>query len=171
EQNSGTSTVAVGYSQGGGVTFQLGLSQTNFLGTGNQVAIDLSRSETLDYYNLNVLDPYFTIDGFSRGYNAYFRKTKLDKLNVSTYVTDSVGGSLTFGYPLHQNQNVIASLNIDETKISSVQFVSTEIRDYQLANCGKVTGSIYDSQDPTKKLYDSSFEGDFLTYNLNLGWA
>lgn len=205
EQNSGTSTVAVGYSQGGGVTFQLGLSQTNFLGTGNQVAIDLSRSETLDYYNLNVLDPYFTIDGVSRGYNAYFRKTKLDKLNVSTYVTDSVGGSLTFGYPLDENQNVSASFNVDDTQISTGQFVSTAIRDYLLANGGKATSSVYDTktvdktdangnkipqrdkdgnvvrgtdgsivyetEQQTTKLYDSSFEGDYLTYNLNLAWA
>jgi outer membrane protein insertion porin family len=33
------------------------------MGTGNRVAIDLSRSETQDYYNLSVTDPYFTIDG------------------------------------------------------------------------------------------------------------
>ena len=46
EQHSGTSTLAVGYSQNGGITFQAGLSQTNFMGTGNRVAIDLSRSET-----------------------------------------------------------------------------------------------------------------------------
>jgi len=48
EQHSGTSTLAVGFSQSGGVTFQAGLSQTNFFGTGNRVAIDLSRSETQD---------------------------------------------------------------------------------------------------------------------------
>lgn len=167
EQNSGTSTVAVGYSQGGGVTFQLGLTQTNFLGTGNQVAVDLSRSETLDYYNLNVMDPYFTIDGVSRGYNAYYRQTKLDKLNVSTYVTDSYGGSLTFGYPIDENQNVSASFNVDSTQISSGQFVSVAIRDYLLANGGKTTQTINNGS----KTYGSAFEGDFLTYNLNLGWG
>ncbi|MDU5863103.1 MAG: rod shape-determining protein MreC, partial [Acinetobacter sp.] len=48
EQHSGTTTLAVGYSQNGGITFQAGLSQTNFMGTGNRVAIDLSRSETQD---------------------------------------------------------------------------------------------------------------------------
>lgn len=167
EQNSGTSTVAVGYSQGGGVTFQLGLTQTNFLGTGNQVAVDLSRSETLDYYNLNVMDPYFTIDGVSRGYNAYYRQTKLDKLNVSTYVTDSYGGSLTFGYPIDENQNVSASFNVDDTRISSGQFVSVAIRDYLLANGGRTTQTINNGS----KTYGSAFEGDFLTYNLNLGWG
>ena len=208
EQNSGTSTVAVGYSQGGGVTFQLGLSQTNFLGTGNQVAIDLSRSETLDYYNLNVLDPYFTIDGISRGYSAYFRQTKLNKLNVSTYVTDSMGGSLTFGYPIDENQSVSASLNIDDTKISTGQFASIAIRDYLLANGGKETARttpfkngpqqiddngnpVYQTDNDGKpvldannkpipvytlvpdndKSYGNAFEGDFLTYNLNLSWA
>ena len=79
EQHSGTSTLAVGFSQSGGITFQAGLSQTNFMGTGNSVAIDLSRSETQDYYNLSVTDPYFTIDGVRRGYNMYYRKTKLDE--------------------------------------------------------------------------------------------
>ncbi|MDU5499301.1 MAG: outer membrane protein assembly factor BamA, partial [Acinetobacter baumannii] len=88
EQHSGTTTLAVGYSQSGGITFQAGLSQTNFMGTGNRVAIDLSRSETQDYYNLSVTDPYFTIDGVSRGYNVYYRKTKLnDDYNVNNYVT------------------------------------------------------------------------------------
>ncbi|MFY0084125.1 POTRA domain-containing protein, partial [Acinetobacter baumannii] len=31
EQHSGTTTLAVGYSQNGGITFQAGLSQTNFM--------------------------------------------------------------------------------------------------------------------------------------------
>ncbi len=149
EQHSGTSTLAVGYSQSGGITFQAGLSQTNFLGTGNRVSIDLSRSETQDYYNLSVTDPYFTIDGVSRGYNMYYRKTKLDNdYNVNNYVTDSFGGSLSFGYPIDENQSLSASLNIDQTDVKTGDYVSTYVRDYLDAN------------------------GDqFLTYNLNLGWS
>lgn len=159
EQHSGTTTLAVGYSQNGGVTFQAGLSQTNFMGTGNRVAIDLSRSETQDYYNLSVTDPYFTIDGVSRGYNAYYRKTKLNKdYNVNNYVTDSVGGSLSFGYPIDENQSLSASIGIDQTKVTTGPNVSTYIRDYLLANGGKATG-------------DNAFEGEFLTYTLNLGWS
>lgn len=159
EQHSGTSTIAVGYSESGGVTYQLGLSQTNFMGTGNRVSVDLSRSQTLDYYNLNIYDPYFTIDGISRGFNVYYRQTKLDEnYNVSNYVTDSVGGSLTFGYPLDENQNISATLNVDQTKVTTGPYVSTYIRDYLLANDGKATGN-------------SEFEGEFLTYNLNLSWA
>ncbi len=189
EQHSGTTTLAIGYSQNGGVTFQAGLSQTNFMGTGNRVAIDLSRSETQDYYNLSVTDPYFTIDGVSRGYNVYYRKTKLNKdYNVNNYVTDSVGGSLSFGYPIDENQSLSASIGIDQTKVRTGPSVSTYIRDYLLANGGKATGSAtYCPEDQWAKdadgkytgecnpggeiTYDNAFEGEFLTYTLNLGWS
>ncbi|MBC9228570.1 outer membrane protein assembly factor BamA [bacterium SPL81] len=189
EQHSGTTTLAVGYSQNGGITFQAGLSQTNFMGTGNRVSVDLSRSETQDYYNLSVTDPYFTIDGVSRGYNVYYRKTKLNEdYNVNNYVTDSVGGSLSFGYPIDENQSLSASLGVDQTKVRTGPSVSTYIRDYLLSSGGKATGS--GSWCPTGvnekdldqkdipgtckdgfKQYDNAFEGTFLTYNLNLGWS
>lgn len=198
EQHSGTSTLAVGFSQSGGVTFQAGLSQTNFLGTGNSVSIDLSRSETQDYYNLSVMDPYFTIDGVRRGYNMYYRKTKLDDdYNVNNYVTDSLGGGINFGYPIDENQSVSLGLNIDQTEVTTGPYVSTYVRDYLLANGGKstrdgaycpkdsagnsqLTVPIY-GQDGTKVIgydcavpqitYGNEFKGDFLTYNLNLGWS
>ena len=194
EQHSGTSTLAVGFSQSGGVTFQAGLSQTNFMGTGNSVAIDLSRSETQDYYNLSVTDPYFTIDGVRRGYNMYYRKTKLDEdYNVNNYVTDSFGGGINFGYPIDENQSISAGLNIDQTEVTTGPYVSTYVRDYLLAHGGKATGkaedvcigtieNLYeDTANPTKITgtkcngqtvdYDNEFNGDFLTYNLNLGWS
>ncbi|OTG91534.1 outer membrane protein assembly factor BamA [Acinetobacter sp. ANC 3813] len=198
EQHSGTSTLAVGFSQSGGVTFQAGLSQTNFLGTGNSVSVDLSRSETQDYYNLSVTDPYFTIDGVRRGYNMYYRKTKLDNdYNVNNYVTDSLGGGINFGYPIDENQSISAGLNIDQTKVTTGPYVSTYVRDYLLANSGKATGKgsycpadsagnaqntvpVYGADGTTivsyscavpEVTYDNAFEGDFLTYNLNLGWS
>ncbi|MCO8059043.1 outer membrane protein assembly factor BamA [Acinetobacter towneri] len=183
EQHSGTSTLAVGFSQSGGVTFQAGLSQTNFLGTGNAVSIDLSRSETQDYYNLSVTDPYFTIDGVRRGYNMYYRKTKLDdNYNVNNYVTDSFGGGINFGYPIDENQSISAGLNIDQTEVTTGAGVSTYVRDYLLANGGKETGrqdsfckpefwnaATRECSNPSK--FFDEFKGEFLTYNLNLGWS
>ena len=187
EQHSGTSTLAVGFSQSGGITFQAGLSQTNFLGTGNSVSVDLSRSETQDSYNLSVTDPYFTIDGVRRGYNMYYRKTKLDDdYNVNNYVTDSFGGGISFGYPIDENQSISAGLNIDQTDVTTGPYVSTYVRDYLLANDGKATGTgtgcrvdtvldpetgLYNCPTGQEATFDNQFNGDFLTYNLNLGWS
>ncbi|WP_180065064.1 MULTISPECIES: outer membrane protein assembly factor BamA [unclassified Acinetobacter] len=187
EQHSGTSTLAVGFSQSGGVTFQAGLSQTNFLGTGNAVSIDLSRSETQDYYNLSVTDPYFTIDGVRRGYNMYYRKTKLDDdYNVNNYVTDSFGGGINFGYPIDENQSISMGLNVDKTDVTTGPYVSTYVADYLTSHGGKETktgqycpgttdvdkGCVDSKGNVINTLpYGAEYQGDFLTYNLNLGWS
>ena len=118
EQPSGTLTASIGYSGGAGAIFSLGVSQNNFLGTGNKVGINLNRSDTSDNYNISFLDPYFTADGISRGYNIYYRKTKLDELNVSRYATDSQGASISFGYPIDETKNINFSLGVDQTDIT-----------------------------------------------------
>ncbi|WP_410209192.1 outer membrane protein assembly factor BamA [Aquirhabdus sp.] len=163
EQPSGTSSISVGYSQYGGVTFQFGLNQTNFFGTGTQVGLDVSRSETLENYNINVLDPYYTVDGVSRGFNFYMRNTKLDSTyNVQRYYSDALGASMTFGYPVDENKSVAATLNVDNTTIKTSSFVSQVAQNYLLSH-----GAVNKSGDSANPLYDK----DFLTYNLNLSWA
>ncbi|GAC1369200.1 MAG: outer membrane protein assembly factor BamA [Aquirhabdus sp.] len=163
EQPSGSSSISVGYSQYGGITFQFGLNQTNFFGTGNQVGLDITRSQTLNNYNINVLDPYYTPDGVSRGFNFYMRNTKLDSsLSVQRYYSDAQGASMTFGYPVDENKSVSATLNIDNTVIKTTQFVSQVAADYLSSH-----GATNKSGDPLNPLYNQNF----LTYNLSLSWA
>lgn len=118
EQPSGSIGASIGYSQGAGMVFTANVSQTNFLGTGNRFALGLSRSETYDSYSLSFVDPYFTLDGVTRGYNLYYRNTKLDSRNVSTYTTSSQGGNLSFGYPIDENESLSFSIGIDQTRIT-----------------------------------------------------
>lgn len=160
EQTSGTSTLAVGYSQSGGVTFQAGLDQINFLGTGNRVSLDLSRSETQDSYNISTFNPYFTVDGISRGYNVYYRKTKLDNLNISNYVTDSLGGGISFGYPLDETKNFSASLNVDDTTVKTGPYVAKAIQQFLQTHDGKLLDAT-----------TGAYEGQYLSYNLGLNWT
>jgi outer membrane protein insertion porin family len=163
EQPSGSSSISVGYSQSGGVTFQFGINQSNFFGTGNQVGLDITRSQTLDNYNVNVLDPYFTPDGVSRGFNLYVRNTKLDtSLSVQRYYADAEGASMTFGYPVDETKNVSATLNVDNTTIRTTEFVSKVAQDFLTAN-----GATNQSSDPASPIYNQKF----LTYNLGLSWA
>lgn len=118
EQPSGSIGASIGFSQGAGVVFTANVSQSNFLGTGNKFSLGLSRSETYDNYSLSFVDPYFTLDGVSRGYNMYFRNTKLDSRNVSTYTTNSQGGNISFGYPIDENESISFSLGVDKTDIT-----------------------------------------------------
>lgn len=130
EQPSGTIGASVGFSQGAGMIFSANVSQTNFMGTGNRFSIALNRSETQDSYNLAFVDPYFTLDGVSRGYNLFYRETKFDSRNVSNYVTNTMGGNLSFGYPIDENESINFSLGIDKTDITKGSLASQLVSDF-----------------------------------------
>lgn len=161
EQPSGSSTIAAGYSQSGGMTFQVDLSQSNFMGTGNRANMSFSRSETRDNYSLGMTDPYFTVNGVSQSVNAYYRKTKYDDKNISNYVLDSYGGSLIYGYPIDEKQRISGGLTIDKTKVRGGQWMGISNVKQLLEDGGKAdidTNGV-------------SFTNDYTTYGGVLGWS
>ncbi|WP_201585292.1 outer membrane protein assembly factor BamA [Psychrobacter jeotgali] len=164
EQPSGSSTIAAGYSQSGGVTFQLDLTQNNFMGTGNRVKAALSRSQTRDSYSLGYTDPYFTENGVSQGISAYYRETKYDSRNVSNYVTDSYGATLNYSYPVDETKRVSAGLNIDNTEVRGGNRLGVSNVQQLIDDGGKFekfTGE-FDGR--------TGFSNEYTTYNLLFGW-
>ena len=117
EQPSGSISASVGYSQNAGMVFGASVSQTNFLGTGNRVSIGLNRSDIRDSYNFSYLNPYYTPEGISRGFNVYLRQTKFDNLNISNYATDSMGGNISFSYPIDETETISFSAGYDITDV------------------------------------------------------
>ncbi|MGM8871667.1 outer membrane protein assembly factor BamA [Psychrobacter sp. 2Y5] len=167
EQPSGSSTIAAGYSQSGGITFQLDLTQNNFMGTGNRVNAALSRSETRDSYSLGYTDPYFTENGVSQGVSAYYRETKYDDRNVSNYVTDSYGATLNYSYPVDETKRVSAGINVDNTSVRGGRFLGVSNVDQILNDGGSASVFKDNAGNPTDR---TGFKNDYTTYNLLLGW-
>lgn len=119
EQTSGSIGASVGYAQDAGLILGANLQQNNFLGTGKQVGIGLNTSKYMDYYSFNYVDPYFTVDGVSRGFNVFYRSTNLEEINIASYTTDTLGGAVTFGYPISETQRLGVSFGINHTDISA----------------------------------------------------
>lgn len=168
EQPSGSAQVAAGYSQSGGVTFQVDLSQNNFMGTGNRVKAALSRSETRDSYSLGYTDPYFTENGVSQGVSAYYRNTKYDDRNVSNYVTDSYGATLNYSYPVDETKRVSAGFNYDNTTVRGGRNLGVSNVQQIIDDGGSVETYTNDNGEQIKGI--GSFKNDYDTYNLLLGW-
>ncbi|WP_114700794.1 outer membrane protein assembly factor BamA [Psychrobacter proteolyticus] len=164
EQPSGSSTIAAGYSQSGGVTFQLDLTQNNFMGTGNRVKAALSRSETRDSYSLGYTDPYFTENGVSQGISGYYRETKYDDRNVSNYVTDAYGATLNYSYPVDETKRISAGLNVDKTSVRGGRFLGISNVQEIIDDGGTVEDFTGDFEGRT------GFKNDYQTYNLLFGW-
>lgn len=132
EQPSGSITASVGFAQNAGLILGGSISQNNFLGTGNKVNLGLTRSEYQTAYNFGFVDPYWTIDGVSLGYNGFYRTTNYDKLNVnvSSYAVDSYGGGITIGYPISEISRLNFGLGVQQDKIKTGSYTVDEIFDF-----------------------------------------
>ncbi|OOR89937.1 outer membrane protein assembly factor BamA [Moraxella caviae] len=170
EQPSGSSTLAAGYSQSGGITFQVDLSQNNFMGTGNRVTAGFTRSETRESYSLGMTNPFFTENGVSQSVNAYHRKTKYDSKNISNYVLDSYGATLSYGYPINENQRISGGLNFDNTKVRGGPYMGIANVKQLLDDGGKGDYTPIYNENGDITGTDPSFEKDYTTYNAILGW-
>ncbi|PVZ64906.1 outer membrane protein assembly factor BamA [Pelagibaculum spongiae] len=129
EQPSGSVNVSLGGSSQG-LVYQFGISQNNFLGTGNQVGITLNKSDATTNYSLSFSDPYFTLDGVSRSFSVYYRKTDASKLSITSYTTDSIGGSLSFGIPLDENRRLRLGITAEQTDIITGSSPSSQVRSF-----------------------------------------
>ena len=127
EQPFGSVSASVGFSQDVGVIFGANFQQNNFMGNGTQVGIQANRSRFRTSYSLNYVNPFYTPDGVSRGFSIFFRETDFDEINVSSFSTNSWGGSVIFGYPLGETQSLRFSAGFTATDVETGPTVVQEI--------------------------------------------
>ncbi|MFO8047054.1 MAG: outer membrane protein assembly factor BamA [Halomonas sp.] len=132
EQPSGSISASVGFSQSAGVIYGVGLSQSNFLGTGNRVNVGAQRSDTFTSVNFGFTDPYWTLDGISRGYNLYYRETDYEDSDISTYSTDAYGAGINFGYPINEITRLNFGAAVEDLSIKTYRDTAQEIEQYVL---------------------------------------
>ena len=129
EENTGSIGGNIGYSDFG-LMLGFNLQEQNFLGTGNTVAIGISKNVYSESYNFSFQDPYATKDGVSRGYNIYFRETDYGNYNVANYLSNSKGFGTQFGYPISDTQRLNLGLTYDKTDIDIGTQPAREIWDF-----------------------------------------
>ena len=130
EDSTGNLSASVGFSQTSGAILNLSVEQDNFLGSGNSVGFGVTQSDTITEYKFSFTEPYYTVDGVSRGYNFYSRETNYDEENVSNYSTDTLGAGVNFSYPMDDYQRIGFSLAYEGMKIKTVTDTSDEILDF-----------------------------------------
>jgi len=142
EQSSGQLTGGVGYSQVDGVMFNLGVRQNNFLGTGNMTDFMFNRSTAFTSYRVGYNNPYYTVDGVSRGFDAYYQESDLEKIDISNYTRDAIGGTVTYGIPITEHDRFTVGFNLENTEIKTSNdhdTVSNEVLDFI-----EKEGNVYD---------------------------
>ncbi len=117
EQLSGSVGGSLGYGQVQGLVLSANLQQQNFLGTGKMIGVNAQTSSFSTNYSLNYFDPYYTIDGVSRGFSASYVKSDFAELNLASYSTNQINLSTTYGYQLSETQGLSFNIGYSNTKI------------------------------------------------------
>lgn len=130
EQPSGSIAASIGYSQSDGILLGGSISQSNFLGTGNSVSLALNKSHVSQLYNFSFNNPYYTVDGVSRGFGVYYRTYDYADTEISNYTSNTWGGDVRYGYPLSETQAINFSMGVDGTEIQEGVSTAKVIRDY-----------------------------------------
>ena len=117
ETTSGSISAGVGYSQLSGVNLSLQLSENNFLGTGNRVSMAVNRSVYQKRYDFSFMNPYFTDEGLSLGYNLWWKEFDYSSFNVAQYSTNSGAAQVFLGLPLSESDAVSLMVGIDTNEI------------------------------------------------------
>ncbi len=118
ETKTGTLSIGLSHSNSSGASFNMGIKENNFLGTGNTLNAALSNSEAMQEMSFYFSDPYFTEDKHSISYGIFTKSLDGTELDVSSYKIDENGFSLGYGIPITENTRISADIRASSRDIT-----------------------------------------------------
>jgi len=130
EQPSGSISATLGYAEHMGLILGLGYQESNVFGTGNSINVNINRSDYQEAFSVSFFDPYYTVDGVSRGYSLFLRQNDFEERNIASFSTDSYGASINFGYPISEISRIGFSVGYESTEIKEGVIPAQEISEF-----------------------------------------
>ncbi|HLX24644.1 MAG TPA: outer membrane protein assembly factor BamA [Usitatibacter sp.] len=140
ERNTGSLNFGIGYSQAEKLTLQASISQANMLGTGNLVTVQVNSGSVDKVYSFSYLNPYYTVDGVSRGFDIFQRNVDTSSLAVAAYQTYSTGAGIRFGLPVSEYNALNLAFTAEHTRLDIDQFAPPRYQEF-VAEFGNATNT------------------------------
>ncbi len=123
ERNTGSLQFGVGYGSGvDKLTISASVSQANIFGTGNQLSFRVNNSRVSRAYEVSYLNPYWTVDGISRGFDVYERELNTASTNTGDFSSRAAGAGVRYGVPVTEYDSVNFGVGWERTKIALNDF-------------------------------------------------
>ena len=120
EKPTGTFSVGAGYSSVDGMMFMGEISQDNFLGRGQRVAVQANLGGSSTRYNVSFTEPHLNDSKLLFGFDLYDWERDYDD-----YDKQSTGATVRFGYPIWKRWNLFFYLGYEDTQLSNIDELTT----------------------------------------------
>ncbi len=125
ERPTGNLLLGVGYSDTDGLLLNASITQSNLFGTGKELGASFDNSRSTTNFNIRYVNPYYTKDGISRGFNIFSSTVDASAADTAAYTVDSQGVGVFFGIPLSEDNKIDVGADVEKidlhTNSSSAQ--------------------------------------------------
>ncbi len=153
----------VGYSESQKLLLNGSIVHTNFLGTGNRVALELNSGRFQKLYSLSHTDPFRTMDGVRRTMSINYRDITQFTSASSDFSTTSAGASIDYGYPISEYQSLSFGMSFQHAELVSSTNSTQQAQDWVLNNGEPFVEDVGNGF--------QFFGSKFNTFELIAGWS
>jgi len=153
----------LGFSESQGLILNGSIVHTNFLGSGNRVALQVSTGSFSTLYSLSHTDPYTTRNGVRRTVSVNFRDITQFTSASSDFSTTNIGATIEYGYPITEYQSLSLGLSYNRAELLASSRSSSQAQDWVLNNGTQFTEQV------SPGVFFTGTEFD--TFELLAGWS
>ncbi|HPI41771.1 MAG TPA: outer membrane protein assembly factor BamA, partial [Pseudobdellovibrionaceae bacterium] len=136
ERSTGQIQFGAGYGSATGFTMQGSVSQTNFLGKGQNLSASLNVSSTASQYSLSMTEPYYNDSLWSLGGDIY----QSGNSGREDYIENHEGGSVRTGYPIAEYTRLFFKYKYDKTLLDTKYLQNKPVTDLTLFPLSEASG-------------------------------
>jgi outer membrane protein insertion porin family len=166
----------IGYSESQKFSLNGNFVHSNFMGTGDRIALEINAGKYSKSYTFAHTDPYTTIDGISRTTSITLRDVTQFVAASSAFSTKQITGAVQWSYPISEYQFLSIGTSVNKNSLVVSQGYSAQ----QSVDWVKQNGNTFQ-----RDLTDTNGDGvvnsldnpytvfgtNFYTYELTGGWS
>jgi outer membrane protein insertion porin family len=153
EKPTGAVLLGAGFSSVDKLVLSASITQSNIFGSGKFLSAIVNTGKVNRTISLSYLNPYYTVDGVSQGFDIYRRDVDASSLAVGAYKTSTTGGGIKLGYPLSETDSLSFGLNAEDVSLDLFDNSPTSYIDFakiygeQYTYFAGTTGYSHDTRD------------------------
>ncbi len=153
----------LGYSESQKLMLNGSIVHTNFLGSGNRVALQVNSGRFSTLYSISHTDPYTTQNGVRRTVSVNYRDITQFTSASSDFSTTNAGATIEYGYPITEYQTLNVGLTYTQAELVASSQSTLQAQEWVTNNGEPFIEDIGGG----RILFGSQFD----TFELIAGWS